>query len=175
MNRENWIVLGLMVAVLFGSYRMIYRPQCLQLNRLRDELAAKKSVLETDMEKAAVIPQMIKQVQEMKTTYKDFDCRLPRSKELGGFLREISSIQEQSNLSGATMNTQNPVSGDLYNTMPITMRLKGKYLALAEFLKRMDTMARLTRVQRLMIQKAKSTDKGDLDIELLMNIYFTKN
>ena len=71
------------------------------------------------------------------------------------------------------METGSPISEELFNTMPIRIRLRGQYLALTDFLRRLGSMQRLTRVQRLMISIPEE-EGGDLGIELLLNIYFTK-
>jgi hypothetical protein len=52
------------------------------------------------------------------------------------------------------------------------MTFEGDFLALARFLRRIDTMARLTRVEKLIIQPGARGD--ELSIELGMNIYFTE-
>jgi Tfp pilus assembly protein PilO len=159
-----------LVAVAIG---VVYLPQARELKRIRTTIAAKKLALEDSTKKADVVPQMMREVQALKSRYKDFDSRLPRSKELGAFLQEIAGIQEHSALVDPRMETGSPSSEELFNTMPIRIRLRGQYLALTDFLRRLNNMKRLTRVQRLMIL-APQKQGDDLSVELLLNIYFTK-
>ena len=174
LTKENWIMLGVAAAIVAGAIMLVYRPQKAALHGVRAQIAAQKLTLEADRSKAKVIPQIMRKVQELKSRYKDFDQRLPKSKELGGFLQEITGIQSGSELSDARMETGSPVSEELYNTMPIQMKFRGSYLALAKFLKDVDGMQRLTRVQRLLIRSTE-VDGGPLEIDLMMNIYFTKS
>ena len=109
----------------------------------------------------------------MKLQYKDFGRRLPKRRELGGFLREISGHLNQGDLSNQLIEPGNPSREELFHTLPIIMRFKGSYLSLAGFLQRIDKMERLTRVQTLKITREKQGDS--LDIELQMNIYFTES
>jgi Tfp pilus assembly protein PilO len=173
LSRESWVMLAVAAMLVMAAVVWVYRPQGRRLKQLRTQITVQKLAMESDAKKAAVVPEMLRKVQEMKGRYKDFDRRLPRSKELGGFLQEITQIQSGSQLSEARMETGNPASEELYNTMPIRMRFRGSYLALADFLKSIDRMQRLTRVQRLVILSPKG-DGDALEIELLMNIYFTK-
>lgn len=175
LTRESVIMVVVLAGLVTGSVLGIYRPQSRALADVQQEIATRKAALESDSAKTAVLPDMIRRIQELKSTYGDFDRQLPKSKELGGFLQEIASIQSKSNLAGGQIDTQNPISGPLYNTMPITMRQKGSYLALADYLRRINEMARLARVQRLIIQAPYDGDPSQLDIELVMNIYFTKS
>jgi len=172
-TRQSWVMVAVAVALVTAAVVGVYRPQNRKLHDLRTQITTQKLALESDAKRAAVVPEMLRKVQEMKGRYKDFDRRLPRSKELGGFLQEITQIQSGSHLSEARMETGNPASEELFNTMPIRMRFRGSYLALAEFLKNIEGMERITRVQKLAILSPK--DGGDvLEIELMMNIYFTK-
>ncbi|MFA6133708.1 MAG: type 4a pilus biogenesis protein PilO [Phycisphaerae bacterium] len=174
LTKENWIVLGLAGSVAVVSLLAVYRPQNAKLEGLRTEIATKRLALDADRNKAAVVPDLMRRVQSLKNRYKDFDRKLPKSKELGGFLQEISGIQRESALSDGLMETGSPTSEDLFNTMPIQMKFKGSYLALASFLKNIERMQRLTRVQRLMILTPREDNKP-MEFELFMNIYFTKS
>ena len=169
-TRQSWVMVAVAMVLVGAAVVGIYSPQNRKLHDLRTQITAQKMSLESDSKRASVVPEMLRKVQEMKGRYKDFDQRLPRSKELGVFLQEITQIQSGSQLSEAHM--ENPTSEELFNTMPIRMHFRGSYLALAEFLKNIDGMQRITRVQKLAILSPKDGDV--LEIELLMNIYFTK-
>jgi Tfp pilus assembly protein PilO len=173
LTHENWLVLLLAAAIAAVAVLVIYVPQERKLESVKTQIATQKLTLEDGMTRAAVVPQMARNVQNLKGRYKDFDRRLPKSKELGGFLQEITSIQEGAALADARMDTGSPISEELFNTMPIKMHFRGQYLALADFLRRLTNMQRLTRVQQLLITSP-TTEGEDLDIEVLVNIYFTK-
>jgi Tfp pilus assembly protein PilO len=163
------LTIGLVVA----AVAVVYVPQARELRSIKTTIAAKRLALQDSSTKAAVVPRMMREVQALKSRYKDFDSRLPRSKELGGFLQEITAIQQTSALLDPRMETGSPTSEELFNTMPIRMRLRGQYLTVTDFLRRLSNMKRLTRVQRLMIAAPEKEGDG-LSIELLLNIYFTK-
>ncbi|MCJ7543834.1 MAG: type 4a pilus biogenesis protein PilO [Phycisphaerae bacterium] len=171
---ECWMMPVLTVAMGVGATVAVYVPQSHKLQSIKTGIASRKLVLADNSKKAAVVPRMMREVQVLKSRYKDFDSRLPRSKELGGFLQEITAIQQNSALVDPRMETGSPVSEELFNTMPIKMRLRGRYMALTDFLRRLGQMRRLTRVQRLMVSIPQQ-EGDDLSVELLLNIYFTKN
>ena len=175
ITRESMVMVAILAAAVAASVLGVYLPQSRAMAGVEQQISDRRGMLQANAEKAAAVPQIARRVRDLMGRYNNFDRRLPRSQELGGFLKEISKIQSESNLSGGRMDTQNPVTGQLYNTMPITMRQTGSYLALAEFLRQINQMARLTRVQRMMIQASRDGDPARLDIELVMNIYFTKN
>jgi len=175
MTRDCWIVLGLVGVLVGATVALVFRPQGRQLYELRTQIATRQNVLESDAQKVAVVPEMLRQVQEMKQRYRDFDRKLPKRKELGGFLREISGNLSEERLANQLIEPGNPSREELFNTLPIVMKFRGSYLSLASFLKRLDEMQRLSRVEKLKIDCNAKDDSAALDIEVLLDIYFTES
>jgi len=173
MAREGIIMCGVVAAMALAGFVLGYLPSARKLDRIREDTVTVKTSLESDGGKAAIVPDLLRQVEAMKGKYKDFDRRLPRRQELGGFLREISGNLDQENLANQTIEPGKPLQEDLFFTLPIVMKFRGSYLSLARFLERIDRFERLTRVGRLAILPGGAD--GILDITVQMNIYFTES
>jgi len=169
--RDSWIMLGCLVVLVLTVGWCVYLPQARRMDDVRTRIASERALLESNERRAAILPDVARRVQEMKTLYQELDQRIPARTELGGFLREISSHLNSEKLSSQLIEPGNPSREDLFHTLPIIMRFQGSYLALAEFLKQIDGMQRLARVQKLRITR--SSEEGVLDMELQLNIYFT--
>ncbi len=164
---------AVLVAVIVAGVTIIHVPKSRRLENIRTQIATTQSALEIDTLQASVIPDMEREIERMKNKYKDFDRRLPKRQELGGFLREISENLAQETLVNESYQPGSPVPQELFHTLPIVMKLKGPYLSLASFLKSLDKMERLSRVQ--MLNVCADPRKGELDITLSINIYFTES
>ena len=172
-SRDNLIALGVLVALTAAYFLVVYRGQSAALAEVRAETAQKTRRLDEDTRRATRLPPMVRQVEAMKQRYnKDWDRRLPQRQELADFLREIASNLAQEQLSNQIIQPGNPTRGPLYNCLPIKMKFEGDFLALTGFLKHMDGVTRLTRVEYLRIDP--SVRAGKLSIELGMNIHFTE-
>ena len=178
-TRDNLIAAGVLLGVVLAATVLVYLPQRGRLHDLRTEIAQEKARLLGDTERSSAVPAMLRQVQTMRKRYTNFDRRLPKRKELGGFLREISGNLAQENLANQLIEPGSPTRAKLFHTLPIVVRFQGSYLSLASFLKRLEEMERLTQVQRLSISRRSQPDRAapaeDLHIEVLMNIYFTES
>jgi Tfp pilus assembly protein PilO len=173
LSRDNLIVLGILVVITVTYALVIYRAQSSALAELEARAAETRRQLSEQTVKAERMPPMIRQIELMKQRYnKDWDRRLPQRKELAEFLREIAANLAEENLANEMIRPGNPSRGPLYNCLPITMKFEGDFLSLANFLRRVDKMTRLTRIERLEIQPGK--DHRKLPITLGMNIYFTE-
>jgi Tfp pilus assembly protein PilO len=177
ITRENWIALGAGVAIVVGFVALVFVPQQGRLQSLRSDITAQKQRLETASQEVAVVPTLMEEIEAMQARYNDFDRQLPRKQDLGEFLGTISETVAQKGLTGQLTEPGNPVRGDLFHTLPINMRFRGDYLSTGSFLKDLQSMERLTRIQRLQIARDVRTEdpNGPLDIEMQINIYFTES
>jgi Tfp pilus assembly protein PilO len=173
VTRDNLILTGVVAAIVVAATVLVYAPQTRTLGRLQDKVAAQDLLLAQDAQRASSVPDLARQVEQLRSRYKDFDRRLPKSKELGGFLREISNNLAKERLEDLVINPGNPTREELFHTYPIVMRFRGSYLSLAAFLQRVGEMERATRIQNLKISRV--GDDAALNIELQLNIYFTES
>jgi len=185
--RDSLMMIGILLAITITYFAVIYRAQSATLQEVQKRIGEVERQLKIDALQASHLPPMIDEIERMRKRYdKSWDRRLPKREELAGFLREIASALSQEKLSNQYIQPGNPTRKPLYNCLPITMKFEGKFLALAGFLKRVDEMTRLTRIEHLSIKPIKTQndrttfetldtdDSPALAIEVGMNIYFTE-
>jgi Tfp pilus assembly protein PilO len=172
-TRENWVVLGIAGAMLLTATTLVYLRQGRELDQLRTQILERQTALESSAAQVAVVPNLIRQVQAMKDRYQDFDRKLPRTQELGAFLRQIDASLSENGLSSLSIEPGKPSREEYFNALPVIMKLRGSYLSLAGLLDSMERMERLSRVQRIVITKDGKGD--DLNIEMQINVYFTQS
>ncbi len=171
--KDTWVVLGVLVAM-GAAAAFVYVPQSRKLNELRGEVVAQEEAIKMDLQRATVVPEIRNQVQELRNRYVNWQRRLPKQKELGQFLREISTQISDRSLSNQVIEPGNPTREELYHTLPIIMKFDGPYPSMAQFLQGLEKMERLTRVQRIRVKNDPKKD-GEVDVELRLNIYFTES
>ena len=169
---DNWIALGIAVVLLIGCGVSWFIPQTRRLDDLRNEITRQQTQLELNRSEVAVIPALVRRIDALKKEYASFNKTMPQSKELAGFLTEISAILASEQITNQSIEPGDPVREELYHTLPIIMKFEGSYLSLASLLKRIDEMERLTRVQKMAIKT--DDNSKSVNIELHMNIYFAE-
>ena len=181
LSRDNMIVTGILTVITITYFAVVYRTQSASADDVSSQRIEIKRHIETDSELASRVSPMTRQIEDMKQRYnnEDWGQRLPERQELAGFLREIASGLSQEKLVNQFIQPGNPSQTPLYNCLPITLRCEGDFLSLARFLKRIDGMTRLVRIERLTIKSSddaqhKVSQSGNLQIEMGINIYFTE-
>ncbi|MDP6633531.1 MAG: type 4a pilus biogenesis protein PilO [Phycisphaerae bacterium] len=178
LEKDTWIVIGILAVMVVGSVVFVYRSQGKRLAEFEAQVVAIEATVKTQAQTVASFPGLVKQIQSMRARYKNFDRRLPVRQELGGFLKELSGYLGDENFSDQLIEPGSPTREELFHTLPIIMRFRGCYLKSVDFFKRIGEMERLTRIQKLKITKQPTKDDQDdptLDIELQLNIYFTES
>jgi Tfp pilus assembly protein PilO len=173
--KDSFIMLGILAVIVLTYVLVIHRAQSARIDKLETKTAQATRQLRQYTDRAACIPGTLREISRMRQRYNaDWDRRLPQRKELDGFLRQISAGLDGEDFPGHVIRPGNPEQCRLYNKLPITMSLEGDFLSLAAFLREVDEMTRLTRVERLKIEPSRERDE-ELDIEIGMNIYFTEH
>ena len=173
-SRDNLIILGILAVITTTYFAVVYRTQSAVAENISARTAEVKNLLETDAMQASRVPQMLREIERMEHRYndKDWSRRLPERQELAGFLREITLGLSREKISIRSIQPGNPSPNQRYNYLPITLKFEGDFLALARFLKQINGMTRLTRIERLAINSGQNRE--NLEGEMGMNIYFTE-
>lgn len=174
-SRDNLIVLGILAVITTTYFAVVYRTQSALAENIAARTAEVKNLLETDAMQASRVQPMLREIERMKKRYDDKGParRLPERQELAGFLHEITSGLAGEKLAIRSIRPGDPSTNPWYSRLPITLKFEGDFLALARFLKRIDGMSRLTRIERLTINAGQ--DRKNLAVEMGMNIYFTEH
>lgn len=171
-GKDTLLMLAPVAIIVIGAVVLVFMPQSGQLKRLNTQITAQTYKLRAESEQASVVPELVRRVEGMNHRYKDFDHCLPKRTELGGFLCDIARHLDEHELSNQSIEPGNPTRSELFHTLPITMRFRGSYMNIARFLRRLDEMERLSRVE--MLQIVGDEGQQDLEAEIQINIYFTE-
>ena len=174
-SKDNITMLAILGVMLAASAAVLYWPQSRAMTDIRRQIEAEKTAAANFAAKVAVVPDLRRQVEEMKARYKNYDRRMPKQKELGEFLTEISENLDKEQLDNHLIEAGGTTREEEFHTLPITMQFQGNYLSLASFLKRIDSMERLTRVQKLHITVDNKSPEPKINCVLRLNIYFTES
>ena len=126
------------------------------------------------LERVAVrINDLQKEIQRLQDALAFFEDRLPGAKEIDVILREVWLIAEDKALAARRIQTLPTEVMPRYNCQPITMSLEGPFQGFYEFLLALERLPRITKVRQMQIVKS-ATQEGDVQVDLLMDIFFEK-
>jgi len=122
---------------------------------------------------SARINDLQKEIGRLRDALAFFEDRLPEVKEIDVILREVWLIAEDKALAARRIQTLPAEVMPRYNCQPITMSLEGPFQGFYEFLLALERLPRITKVRQMQIAKS-ATQEGDVQVDLLMDIFFEK-
>jgi Tfp pilus assembly protein PilO len=172
-TRVQWILGGGLTVVILAFYLLWCRPENNRLISLRQQIAAQQQQVRTGQAKAALLPQKMEQVEKLRVKVEQFDKRMPRTLDLGQFMRDITQLSQHAALKKLAVQPGVPRRAELYCEMPIQLTFEGDFSSIFEFLQKTEQMQRMTRIRGLSIH-GREISKGLVEVQVSMNIYFAE-
>jgi Tfp pilus assembly protein PilO len=167
------IALGVaMVVAGLAFYFGVYRPQDQAIAELNQQISGKRAELMADQSQTGRLPRVELQLRELNASLAGFK-KLPPDPQLGIFIHDINQASQEAALNHLTIEPGSPVRDALYSEEPIALNFKGSFPAVASFIRQVEDMDRLTRVQDVTIKNANSADDS-VDVSLTVDIYFAE-
>ena len=171
--RAHW-VLSILMGVLLVSFILFgWRPAWSRQRQLRTEIDAAARVLDTNQSRASNMSVLMREVARLQSQLARFNKKLPRTAELGEFIREITQVSQQCALYKLVHQPGQIRRLELYSEVPITMNFEGNFNDVFLFLRQMEQMQRLARVKNITV-RTRDTKLGTVDVSMAMNIYFSE-
>lgn len=167
-------ILGLgMLGALLGFLLLGYRPATQRLATLKLEVESRRQELEQNQQKARNLLELTMEVARLESQVKTYDRQFPKQMELGHFIGDLTQIARQLAIQEWRYTPGAPKRNAAYYELPIQMQFQGDFLNVASFLRQMEDLQRLTRVNRVNI-RSKGPGSGVVEVDLTMNIYFSE-
>jgi Tfp pilus assembly protein PilO len=169
--RAHWslsiIMGGLLVAfVVFG-----WRPAWQRQRQLRAEIETASRMLSQNQTRTASMTILQGEVLRLKRNVEKFDKRLPRTAELGEFIRDLTGnaggLRKLVTTPGQKRNVE------LYTEIPISLSFEGDFGTVFTFLRQVELMPRLVRLKSVNV-RTRDPRQGVVDVNLALNIYYSE-
>jgi Tfp pilus assembly protein PilO len=109
--------------------------------------------------------------EELERKLAAFKQAIPDDQRIGGFLEALDQIARDAGLTGKNVRPTELIIGPEVSCLPIQVEVSGTFAAIHDFLRQVEALPRLARVQR--VELSDSDDPGDeLVSSVMMQVYF---
>lgn len=126
-------------------------PRSQERVTLAAEVESNKKQLGVDRKGVQGLDELREQVIDLRRTAQNTNRVVPDSNDLADVLRRLNSELLAQGMSNQEVQTQAIVNGSDFNVIPMSLRFEGEYPGAFEFVKNIEHMSRLTRINRLEI------------------------
>ena len=170
VGKKYHLTLGTVAAALVLVFG-VYLPQTRKMKAFKEtatplqmELDARTARLQTTVTTYAEARRSERKVASLEEA-------VPREDRIGQFLESLDRIAHQCALADKNVVPAAVIESDEVSCLPIEMNFSGDFEAVHEFLRRVESLPRVARVQRMELTSA---DEGPLELvsSVTMHVYF---
>ncbi len=167
------LVMFLAVVLLpVGAYFVAFRPQNIQIEKDREELAHRRELLAKLRAETARNDDLERANAEIAGQIEKIESRLPTSKGVDQIVRQVSSLAVEAGLEPPSLKSLKPVAAARYREQPLELQTNGTFEGYYTFLQSLERMPRITRIVDL---KMEDSADGGIDFDFTLSIYFRED
>ncbi len=164
------VVSILIVALIYAGYHFDISKQREELATVESKETEHKETFERKQKKTANLKPLREQMEEMEQSFGDMVRQLPNKTEVAGLLVDISQTGLSSGLEFELFQPKGEVPTEFYAELPISIKVKGSYHQLGEFVSGIAALPRIVTTHNLKISFSGSSS-GELTMAATAKTY----
>lgn len=165
LSRRNrlFICLGTLALIGGAYYYFFFMPKQMQLHQAAQTLDVRTSQLTIVRQQARSLKEWEEKMARVEDAFYIATRALPDKKELPSLLKSVSNAGSSAGLNILLFQPGSPVNRDFYKEIPLSMKLKGSYLQIADFFFQVSRLNRIVNIKNVVLRRNKSAS-GVIDM-----------
>jgi type IV pilus assembly protein PilO len=159
------------ISLPLASYFWVFKPLNVEITREKAETEHREALLAKLQEETAKNEDLERANQEIQSSIRLIEARLPSNKEVDAVVRQVSNLAVESNLTAPSMRSSKPMPSALYMEQPIEMECSGNFVDFFTFLAKVEKLPRIMRIHDLKIEGVPK-EGVELKATFTLSIYF---
>lgn len=172
VERDQVILVAAITAVLVGFGVLGYMPIRSGRQESKERIDVYKAQLASDLAGARQLPKLREEVAALQEALGGSQRDVPTQSELASLLRTLSSELDRQQVTDKEVQTRAIQSGADYNVLPVSLRFTGTFGAVYGFVRQIESMPRLIRIDRLELSGTPD-GAGRLTARIELSTFFT--
>jgi Tfp pilus assembly protein PilO len=160
---------GLAIAVVFALGAML--PDWRTRRAAQQDARSLREAVDGRTAQLSRLAQSRQRSEELTRRMEAFATAIPGEQRIGGFLELLDAVARDVGLSGKNVQPDEAVHGPQVSYLPVRVDVTGSFTAVHEFLRRVESLPRLARAQRLEMT-GDEEHPGELSASVMMRVYF---
>ena len=166
------LFLLVMVGLLFSAWYFVFKHADERIAQLNMDTYEKRDQLLKVQAAADRIVDMGKKIEELQGAIRLIEAKLPRERETKDIVRQIDlQARNYIHLQVPTVKALRSEKAANYWEQPVKLQMSGDFKSFYEFLLKIETMARITRINQMRLSKISERD-GSMQADLTLSIFY---
>lgn len=169
---DQLILVALTAALTLGLVFGLMMPHRNHLAQKRQQLRAGQDQLNVLIQQAKA-PQLPEpEVIQDGPTDQQIDLAIPIGSELGPLLTQLGEDLQHPSVVDQQMQARAVITGHDFSRIPLSLRFKGDFEALFQFLQRIESRHRIMRIDRLDVRRDGNKPKRPVTVDIELSTFF---
>lgn len=151
IERDQKIALAAALALIGGFVIFGWWPRRLERAALEERISAHQTQLGVDRRGAMGLEEMRRHVAELRDQAAHANKVVPTGSELADVLHRLNAELHGQDMTQVEIQTESMVEGADFNVIPLMLKFTGEFGGVFSVVKSIESMSRLTRINRLEI------------------------
>ena len=162
------VIAGTIVCVFAVFWYLPLRSKAIGVKQARAERALSVAKGTADASQLLILEE---QLHKFETRLEDYEVNIPEQRDHGVFLGRIADLMKEHDLNDQVITPGEEIEADKFNCIPVSMRCKGKLAQIAEFYRRLQTLERLVRIEKVKLSN-EANYSGQVSMETDAVVYY---
>lgn len=177
MNQGQVFRVGGLAGLVLVATGLLIVPEARKSSRLSNEVRAYGEELRKPNSGPEVIGRLSEELETLRSMADRRMTPIPESSDVAGLIGDLSSMLDAVGLGQREITTGQSESLEEASSMPMTVTLRGPFPAVAEAVRRIESLPRLVRVKRLRVAsnqpRSGEVDRsGEVRADILIDVFF---
>lgn len=166
LSRRNRLFICLAALVLVGGayYYFFFMPRQDRLMEVSQTLEARNNKLITVKRQARSLKEWETKMARVEEAFYIATRALPDKKEIPSLLKSVSRAGSRAGLNFVLFQPDPEVTRDFYKEIPLSIKVEGNYLQIAEFFFQVSRLNRIVNIRNIALRRNKSAS-GVIDMD----------
>ena len=146
-----------------GYYYFFFMPEHTKLQQVTKIFEAQSKKLQMVKRQASGLKEWETRMQAVEQEFYLATRALPDKKELPSLLKEVSVAGSNAGLTFMLFQPNPPVNKEFYTEIPLSMKVEGTFLQIADFFFQVSRLNRIVNIQNISMRRNK-TGQGTIDM-----------
>lgn len=174
LGTRELIFLALLLALPILAWWFYFKPRQQDLLQLESRISAKQRKLAVIDRSGSSAKRLHDEVARLKAAVAFLQNKLPTQVQLARLMQKVYTIEQKNNLNIISQHYLKAKASGGYTQQPIQMTLDGNFRGFYQFLRALEHLPRVTRIDTLGMRKDPSHN-GLIDANFTLSVFFAKN
>ncbi len=169
------IVMSVVVVVLAIIFVFL---QYIPLNKKAKDLRAANAAILAENAAAnahiAILPQLYKDIENVKKDVGNYDAKIPVGRTHGLFLQDLTSVMQKQGLGQLVVQPGTETETPSLSRIPVSISCEGKLIQIFKFFQAIEAFERIVQIEEIEL-KANDALDGSVNMQAKVNIFYRTN